>query len=83
MLSTVQLSNLFAPNSPHPNLNPTSSGDTLCAALSVSPSVELQGNSKNQRALEMECHGQLTHLQLLVVLICEVDQPGHVEEEFG
>lgn len=27
--------------------------------------------------------GQLACLQLLIVLISEVDQPGHVEEEFG
>ena len=47
MLSTVQLNSLFAPSSPHPNLNLTSAGDTLYAALSVSPSVELQGDSKS------------------------------------
>lgn len=28
-------------------------------------------------------HGQLSCLHLLVALIREVDQPGHVEEQFG
>lgn len=53
-------------------------------------SAELEGESEPSLSccrlfwgLEGGSHGQLACLQLLVVLISEVDQPGHVEEEFG